>query len=170
MGFSLPSIEQGGPKCLTRPILGLYGFCFLLPGSLLPIPHFAMGLPLASLAAVFHIASGRGERLPAVSANTFAHPACCRLLAVKFRPAIRRAKQSVRPLGLKFLPTTFADQFERLADRVFAGLDLLIAFPALDQVCSAEWWWVRANAGSAGHSPALSVCRKSVPEDRLFYI
>ena len=34
--------------------------------------------------------------------------------------------------GFKFFPTAFADQLERLADRVFAGLDLLIAFPALD--------------------------------------
>ena len=36
--------------------------------------------------------------------------------------------------GFKFFPTAFADQLERLADRVFAGLDLLIAFPALDTV------------------------------------
>ena len=34
--------------------------------------------------------------------------------------------------GFKFFPTAFADQLERLADHVFAGLDLLIAFPALD--------------------------------------
>lgn len=29
--------------------------------------------------------------------------------------------------------------------------------PGLDRVCSAEWGWVRANAGSAGHSPALLI-------------
>ena len=34
--------------------------------------------------------------------------------------------------GFKFFPTAFADQLERLADSVFAGLNLLIAFPALD--------------------------------------
>ena len=34
--------------------------------------------------------------------------------------------------GFKFFPTAFADQLERLTDSVFAGLDFLIAFPALD--------------------------------------
>ena len=29
--------------------------------------------------------------------------------------------------------------------------------PGLDRVCSAEWWWVRANAGSAGLCPALLI-------------
>lgn len=27
----------------------------------------------------------------------------------------------------------------------------------LDRVCSVEWGWVRANAGSAGHSSALLI-------------
>ena len=110
----------------------LYGFCFLLLGPLLPIPHFAVRFPLASLTAVFHIASGRGEHFPAVPADTFTHPACRCLLPVEFRPAVRATEQSVRPRGFKFFPTAFADQLERLADSVFAGLDLLIAFPALD--------------------------------------
>ena len=34
--------------------------------------------------------------------------------------------------GFKFFSTAFAGQFERLADRVFTGLNHLIAFPALD--------------------------------------
>lgn len=29
--------------------------------------------------------------------------------------------------------------------------------PGLDRDCSAEWEWVRANAGGAGHSPALLI-------------
>mgnify|MGYP006972691137 FL=1 len=29
--------------------------------------------------------------------------------------------------------------------------------PGLDRDCSVEWGWVRANAGSAGHSPALLI-------------
>lgn len=29
--------------------------------------------------------------------------------------------------------------------------------PGLDWDCSAEWWWVRANAGSAGLRPALLI-------------
>lgn len=32
--------------------------------------------------------------------------------------------------------------------------------PGLDRDCSAEWGWVRANAGSAGHSPALLILGK----------
>ena len=91
-----------------------------------------MRFPLASLTAVFYIVSGRGEHFPAVPADTFAAPACRRLLPIEFRPAVRAAEQSVRPRGFKFFPTAFADQLERLADSVFAGLDLLIAFPALD--------------------------------------
>lgn len=34
--------------------------------------------------------------------------------------------------GFKFFSAAFADQLERLADRVFAGLHHLVAFPALD--------------------------------------
>ena len=91
-----------------------------------------MRFPLASLTAVFYIVSSGGEHFPAIPADTFTHPACRRLLPVKFRPTVRAAEQSVRPRGFKFFPTAFADQLERLADCVFAGLDLLIAFPALD--------------------------------------
>ena len=91
-----------------------------------------MRFSLARLTAVFHIDSGGGEHFPAVPADTFTPPACRRLLPVKFRPTVRAAEQSIRPRGFKFFPTAFADQLERLADRVFAGLDLLIAFPALD--------------------------------------
>lgn len=29
--------------------------------------------------------------------------------------------------------------------------------PGLDRVCSAEWWWIRANAGSDGLCPSLLI-------------
>jgi len=92
MGFSLPSIGQGGPKISDPPHLVLYGFCSLLLRPLLPIPHFAVRFPLVSLTAVFHIASGRGEHFPAVPADTFTAPACRRFLPVEFSPASRTAK------------------------------------------------------------------------------
>ena len=69
--------------------------CLLFPGLLLPIPHFAVRFPLASLTAVFHIVPGRGERFPTVSEDTFPLSAFRRLLPVEFCPAVRRAKQSV---------------------------------------------------------------------------
>ncbi len=93
--FSPLSIEQDGPKVFDPSHPVLYGFRFLFPGLLPLISHFAVRFPLASPTAVFHIVPGRGERFPAVSADTFTHPACRRLLPVKFCPAIRRAKQSV---------------------------------------------------------------------------
>lgn len=126
-----PSFHRSGrPSIPDPPIPFLYGFCFLL----LPIPHFAVRFPLASLTAVFHIASGGGKCFSAVSVDAFAAPACRRFLPVEFRPAVRAAEQSVQPRGFKFFPTAFADQLERLTDSVFAGLDLLIALPALDAV------------------------------------
>ena len=117
---------------MTRPILRLYGFCFLFIRPLLPIPHIAVRLPLASLTAIFYIASGRGKCFPAVSTDTFTDPARRRFLTVEFRPAVWTAKQSVCPPGFKFFSTAFAGQLKRLTNSVFASLDHLIAFPALD--------------------------------------
>ena len=70
----------------------LYGFSFLFPGPLLPILHFTVRFPLASLAAVFHIVPGRDEHFPTVSADTFPLSAFRRLLPVEFSPASRTAK------------------------------------------------------------------------------
>ena len=92
MGFVPPFTEGGRPKRSDPPHPALSNF-FLLPlRPLLPIPHFAVRFPLASLAAVFHIASGGGEFFPAVSADTFPLPAFRRLLPVEFRPAPWTAK------------------------------------------------------------------------------
>ena len=154
-----PSFHRtgAGQKYLTHPILCLYGFCLLSLSPLLPVPHFTVRFPLASLTAVFHIASGRGEHFPAVSADTFTAPARRRFLAVKFRPAVRAAEQRIRPFRFKFFPTAFADQLERPADSVFAGLDLLVAFTALDSMpvqrglplfflrCQLRGWEVKAS-------------------------
>ena len=104
--------------------------CSVLRSAL--FPRFAVCLPLASLAAIFHITPGRGKCFPAVSADTFTASVCRRFLAVELRPAVRTAKQRVRPSGFKFLPAAFAGQLERLADRMFTSFDKLIAFPALD--------------------------------------
>ena len=90
--FSPLSIEQDGPKQSDPPCLALPVFCFLFPGLLLPIPHFAVRFPLASHAAVFHIVSGCGERFPAVFADAFPLSAFRRLLPVEFSPASRTAK------------------------------------------------------------------------------
>ena len=128
MEYSLLSIGQGGPSIPDPPIPFLYGFCFLL----LPIPHFAVRFPLASLTAVFHIVSGGGKCFPAVSADTFTASSRRCFLPVEFRPAVRAAEQRVRPPGFKLFPTAFANQLERLTDSVFTGLDHLIAFAAFD--------------------------------------
>ena len=58
-----PSFHRTGQakKDLTRPIPYLYDFCVLVLRPLLPIPHFTVRFPLASLAAVFHIVPGRGK-------------------------------------------------------------------------------------------------------------
>ena len=125
-------MKQGGPKISAPPHPVLYGFCSLLLCPLLSIPHFAVRFPLTSLTAVFHIASGGGKCFPAVSADTFPLSAFRRLLPVEFRPAVRAAEQSIRPPGFKFFSTAFADQLERLTDSVFTGLDLLVAFTALN--------------------------------------
>ena len=90
-----PFMERGRSKYLTRPIPCLYGFCFLLLRPLLPIPHFAVRFPLASLTAVFHIVSGRGECFPAVFANTVPFSSFRHLLPVEFCPAVRAAEQSI---------------------------------------------------------------------------
>ena len=92
-----PSFHRTGQakKDLTRPIPYLYDFCALVLRPLLPIPHFTVRFPLASLTAVFHIVSGRGECFPAVFANTVPFSSFRHLLPVKFRPAVRAAEQSV---------------------------------------------------------------------------
>ncbi len=92
-----PSFHRTGQakNICPAPSLCLYDFCALFIRPLLPIPHFAMRFPLASLTAVFHIVPGCGKCLPAVSADAFAAPACRRFLPVEFRPAVRAAEQSV---------------------------------------------------------------------------
>ena len=46
--------------------------------------------------------------------------------------AVAITEQSVGMFGCKRLATTFADELKRLANRVQAGLDFLVAFPAPD--------------------------------------
>ena len=59
--------------------------------------------------------------------------------------------------GFKFFSTAFAGQFERLADRVFTGLNHLIAFPALDpmpvQGCLPLFFLRRQLRGREVESP-----------------
>ena len=91
-----------------------------------------MGLVPASVTAVFDILPRRGKSRTAVFADTFAAPVRRSLLPVEFRAAVRTAEQGVCSSGLKFFSAAFADQLERLTNRVFAGLYHLVAFPALD--------------------------------------
>ena len=93
-----------------------------------------MTLVPAIVTAIFHVGPCRGKHLAAVFAGTFPAAALCRLLPVKFRPAVGAAEQSVRPFGCKFLPTALTGQREGLADSVFSSLDFLIPLPAFDAV------------------------------------
>ena len=88
----------------------------------------------AIIGTVFDATSRRRKHLAAVFAGTRPTAALCRLLPVKFCPAVGAAEQGVRPLGCKFLPAALAGQHEGLSDSVFTSLDFLIPLPAFDAV------------------------------------
>lgn len=114
--------------CFWLFVLG----CFLHRSAF--ILFLALVFVLAITGAELYIRPCSGKGLAAVFTDTFPASAFCRFLPIEFCSTVGTAKERVGAFGVKFLTTTFTDQFERLSNSVFTSLDFLIPFTALDSM------------------------------------